>query len=129
MDSAVISALISGFVSGVVGVVSVISAQKTAAKTVDAEIAKLKATWEHERAVADDRDFGDMVSAVTLFSQNDCCDYHRRAVEATAAVRAHATGDVAAAVEQLNTLLVRHMNNGGEIRAALENVLQKQKNK
>lgn len=124
MDSAIISALISA----AVGVVSVAFAHKTAVRTVEAELAKLKATWEHEQAVTNDKDFENMLAAVTLFSRNDSPDYYTDAVTATSIVRAHATGNVATAVDELSSLLVRHACNGAEIRATLEKVLQEKKN-
>lgn len=76
-----------------------------ARRTAKLEIEKLKAVWEHEKEIAHDSDFDNMVAAVSLFVRDGSRDSFQAATKAVAIYRAKAPKELAGSVDKLSWLM------------------------
>lgn len=106
-------AAISGIVAWIVA--------KQAAK---AEIKKLQTIWAHEKEIAYDAEFDEMVAAVSLLVKHPAIANFTTAISKVGAYRSKATGELAEVIDKLNDLLDRGNLNYSEIEETLNAAIE-----
>lgn len=79
--------------------------------TAKAEIQKLRETWAHEKEMAIDAEFDNMVAAISCFVKSPSNPTLKTAIEKTALFRSKANGDLAFIVDEISSLILHQCTN------------------
>lgn len=108
-------------VIGVAGIIFTAHTSKRVAETTaKAEVFKLRETWAHEKELALDADFDEMVAAVSGFLRYGDLKQAIEAEQKTAICRAKATGELATTVDALSVVLSRQNPDRNTVQAKLD---------
>lgn len=95
-----------------------------AKKAAKAEIEKLQTIWAHEKEIAYDAEFDEMVAAVSLLVKHPAIANFTTAISKVGAYRSKATGELAEVIDKLNNLLDRGSLNYSEIEETLNAAIE-----
>lgn len=95
-----------------------------AKKAAKAEIEKLQTIWTHEKEIAYDAEFDEMVAAVSLLVKHPAIANFTTAISKVGAYRSKATGELAEVIDKLNDLLDRGNLNYSEIEETLNAAIE-----
>lgn len=123
--SAIVIKLIdAGFLSAIISAVTSFFVAKVTARH---EAERLRESWAREDNIADQLAFSDMVAAVSRFIAHDSQSLFEDAVEKVAAYQASATSEMAAAVDDIRSQLIRHSSNTSGLAAALDSAVEQRR--